>query len=185
MNFISSEVVERSAKTLKIHYKSKLDKFEYEGNFFISVIGIISAYIITSSFVAGKFSKIVSLNNPSFILISVNSFSLSLLYSFQPFLSEMLNIEYLQKLYARYKIKYDIENGKCLVTQSEANQIFSGTKFNIAERTVFLTRCFAFAGYVLVFNYIAAFVILLGLGVNYWGDKYLLLRRHKKPQYAS
>ena len=67
MNFISSEVVERSAKTLKIHYKSKLDKFEYEGNFFISVIGIISAYIITSSFVAGKFSQIVSLNNPSFI----------------------------------------------------------------------------------------------------------------------
>ncbi len=73
------------------------------------------------------------------------------------------------------------ERANCTMTQSELNKLFEQPQLNFSLKYCskiksFYVSCFFF--YILP---IGPFITLLFMLVQYWVDKYLILRRYKKP----
>ena len=98
---------------------------------------------------------------------------------------DLLDPMYLLKLYKQSMIKAELESidrDNCTVSQSELNKLFEQPDFSFSRKyaskiTAFHVACF--------FSYIlplGPFITAVFLGLQYWVDKYLILRRFKKPQ---
>ena len=109
-----------------------------------------------------------------FILLC-NAFSTPISKCFDP----MLWLRKLMRIYIRFKGK------KCLMTQYNVNYWFENTSIDIAENYAFVTRTLLLAVWYSSVAPLGLIYCLLGLMVNYWLDKYLLLRVHSFPLYQS
>jgi len=110
------------------------------------------------------------LENMFYIFIS-NAFLTPLLTYFDPL--------YLLKLYQRKQVLK--KGGTNMITQQEAHVLFEEPEMDISLKNAMLVKTMlmtAFFAPAVPFALIFAF---LGLGANYWVDKYLLLRRTVFP----
>jgi len=109
-----------------------------------------------------------------FILLC-NAFSTPLFKCLDP----CLWLRKLMRVYIRYKGK------KCLMTQYNVNHWFENTSIDIAENYAYITRTLLLAVWYSSVAPLGLIYCLMGITVNYWLDKYLLLRVHSFPLYQS
>lgn len=109
-----------------------------------------------------------------FILLS-NSFSFPIFKCFDPFL-------YFRKFMRYYIIK---NNNNLLMTQHEVNYWFEGPEMDIAENYAYLTRTLLLCCWYSSVAPLGLIFGIMGLGFNYWIDKFRLLRINAFPQYQT
>ena len=109
-----------------------------------------------------------------FILLC-NAFSTPIFKCFDP----ILWLRKLMVTYIRYKGK------KCLMPQHNVNYWFENTSMDIAENYAYITRTLLLAVWYSSVAPLGLIYCMMGLAVNYWLDKFLLLRVNSFPQHQN
>lgn len=130
-------------------------------------------YLVNSFEYSNKDSEQLILNI-HFILLS-NAFTTPI----SKFLDPFLWIKKLVRIYIRYKGK------KCLIPQYNVNYWFENTTMDLAENYAYITRTFLLVVWYSSVAPLGLVYCLIGLGLNYWIDKYLLLRVHSFPLHQT
>eukprot|EP01017_Pseudomicrothorax_dubius_P049142 TRINITY_DN9094_c0_g1_i9.p1 TRINITY_DN9094_c0_g1~~TRINITY_DN9094_c0_g1_i9.p1 ORF type:complete len:714 (-),score=160.72 TRINITY_DN9094_c0_g1_i9:100-2241(-) len=99
-----------------------------------------------------------------------------------PFLT-FVDFGYFFRLYQRYSTKK--QGNDCLLTQEQANAIFEGIEFDIAQRYANIIKTMLFTAFYCPVVPLATLISACGLILTYWVDKYVLLRRAKEPPALS
>ena len=101
------------------------------------------------------------------------------------FLGQLFELEYIIKLVNRWWEEKKLKNKESFLTQKEANDLFEG-------QTLYMTNTLASAGNIILtsffFSPILPFSFLFGfadLTILYWVNKYILLKRAKRPETLS
>ena len=101
------------------------------------------------------------------------------------FFGQLFELEYIIKLVKRRREQKKLENKESFLTQKEANDLFEG-------QTLYMTNTLASAGNIILtsffFSPILPFSFFFGfadLSILYWVNKYILLKRAKKPETLS
>lgn len=100
-----------------------------------------------------------------------------------PSISTLLDPWHLIRKFRRNK--YEKQGESCTLTQLEANELFEETNFDAAQKYSNITKTLLMTAFYACLFPLALPISLIGVFISYWTDKYLLLRRHKKPQELS
>lgn len=186
LSFAESTVIALINTTLGIFIRRFAD---YESHltktgFFISVTYKLTRAFFLNMVVATFLSNFVAVTLRKFIKpYEVNMeglvndiFFLFITNSYMSSIFNFFDIVWGWRLFRRYQIEK--HGDKCTIPQCEVNYIFEGHPVDMALRysnilkTVFFTAIY---GPVIPIGYVFSF---LGLIINYWVDKYLLIRRY-------
>jgi hypothetical protein len=106
-------------------------------------------------------------------------FFLSLLNAIVPSMTYFFNPVYILRVLNRHQARRASPNSK--MTQQEANLLFEGPPFDIAQRYANVQKTMLFTAFYATLVPIGILFSLVGLFLTYWTDKYMLLRRHCRP----
>ena len=186
LSFAGSTVVALINTTLGIFIRrfGELESHSTKTGFFISVTYKLTRAFFLNMVVATFLSNFFTVTIREFYrpyevnvdgLVS-DIFFLFITNSYMSSIFNYFDIVWGYRLWRRHQIEK--QGDQCTIPQCEANYIFEGHPVDMALRyanilkTVFFT---AFYGPVVPLGYIFSFV---GLIINYWVDKYLLIRRY-------
>eukprot|EP01016_Furgasonia_blochmanni_P004483 TRINITY_DN1173_c0_g1_i2.p1 TRINITY_DN1173_c0_g1~~TRINITY_DN1173_c0_g1_i2.p1 ORF type:complete len:279 (-),score=51.93 TRINITY_DN1173_c0_g1_i2:190-1026(-) len=100
-------------------------------------------------------------------------------------LTAVIDVGYFIRLWTRQKLKKEGTQGKCFLTQAELHEVYEGVDFSIAFRYAGIMRTmFATAFYAPIIPLALVWSIIAMLCI-YWADKYVLIRRCKRPDTLS
>ena len=75
-----------------------------------------------------------------------------------------------------------VDKNNCTVSQSELNRLFQQPNFSFSQKYASKIRSFLVACFFSYILPLGPFITAVFLAIQYWVDKYLILRRFKKPQ---
>ena len=142
----------------------------------IGLLVLINSYDIQKGYTGAKgihihwFSNDYGLPTDISSLLMIDAFVVPLILVFNPV--------YLLNLWKRKKVI----DGKLFLTQYQANLLWTNPEMDVAQRLARYVRTFLV---VLFFSPIFPMGLLLGvvcISIQYWTDKYLLLRRYCRPK---
>jgi Skp family chaperone for outer membrane proteins len=108
---------------------------------------------------------------------------LILIIAFTEPLTMLIDVFYIKRLFMRYKNKGSGED--CRMTQAEANDLMCGNKLDMANRMANTANLFLLTLFYTPIVPWAPIAGLIGMFFSYMVDKYLLLRRHQRPEEMS
>jgi len=80
---------------------------------------------------------------------------------------------------------YQRQGEQCKLTQAEANELMSGNKLDMANSIANTANMFLVCMFYTPLIPWAPFACIIGLGMSYLVEKYLLLRRYSRPEEMS
>jgi hypothetical protein len=142
----------------------------------IGLLVLINSYDIQKGYTGASgidihwFSNDYGLPTDLSSLLMIDAFVVPLVLIFNPV--------YLLQLWKRKKVI----NGKLFLTQYQANLLWTNPEMDVAQRLARYVRTFLV---ILFFSPVFPLGLLLGvvcIAIQYWTDKYLLLRRYCRPK---
>ena len=84
-----------------------------------------------------------------------------------------------------FRVYYKWQGEKCILTQAEANELFEGPPLDMADQFANTANLILSAIFFHPLLPISIPIALVGLLLNYWVSKYILLRRMRIPDQMS
>jgi len=158
-------------QTYTYYFMSVANKLSYAQFVNTAIITLLVQIVITENDV--KLWTRNSLVSGVFFLYLLNAFVPSLSYYFNPF--------YILRIFKRSSVRSSAADPNSKVTQNDANSVFEGPPVDMAQRYANVQKTMLFTAFYASVVPVGILFSIAGLIITYWTDKYLLLRRHCRP----
>ncbi|CAI2368266.1 unnamed protein product [Moneuplotes crassus] len=162
---------------------SYYERHETHTKYHLSVAIKLTIAMFANTVLIPYISNVGGFYGDTFRTLVIDVFFISLSVSFITPLVYLFDPAYLFKLFKRWREERKGE--KSMLTQKQANKLFEGPPFDMAQRYANTMLLICLAVFYISRIPIVSIILLFGAVFQYWLEKYLLLRRHKRPEKFS